>query len=702
MNDSQFLATPIQFLDGVGEKNAAYLSKYMEIKTCKDLLFYFPYKHIDRSKIYAINEVNPTMAEIQLIGKITHFKEVKGQKGNARLVADFYDQTGSIELVWFKNYQWIKNNYPINQEIVVFGRMQNFGNQYNIVHPEIEKSEKFQLSEKGFQPIYSIPERIKERKISSKTIQKWVQNLLHKIENQEEDFFSQEIRSIYQLIARKEAFWQIHFPKNFIELDQAERRFKFEEFFFFDVSMKFRKIDHKKNYPSFPFKKIGNYVHEFHQNHLPFSLTNAQIKVIKEIRSDLLKNSQMNRLLQGDVGSGKTIVALICMLIALDNDFQACLMAPTEILAQQHFNGLSELVSPLGITIKILTGSTSAKERRLLHESLQLGELQILIGTHALIEDGVIFKNLGLVVIDEQHRFGVQQRAKMWKKNTKPPHNLVMTATPIPRSLMKTVYGDLDLSIIDELPVGRKPIKTFHKKNSHRLEVLHFIKKQIEEKRQVYVVYPLIEESEKLDLHDLMDGYESLSREFPLPKYKISVLHGRMKPKDKDFEMQRFVRGETQIMVATTVIEVGVNVPNASVMIIENAERFGLSQLHQLRGRVGRGAAQSFCVLMTKDNLSQDAFTRIKTMVQTNDGFEIANVDLELRGPGNVLGTQQSGVLPFKLANITKDNSLFTVVQHAVDFILSDDPTLSLPKNEKLKIYYQQNIKTQTAWAPVG
>ncbi len=702
MNKHNILNTPIKYLDGVGEKSAEYLAKYLEVKTYKDLLFYFPYKHIDRSKLYTISEINQSIAEIQLVGKIISYNEVKGQKGNNRLIALFEDATGTIELVWFKNYNWIKSGFPIQSEVVVFGRVQSFSNQLNIPHPEIEKYEKFKLSKKEFQPIYSIPERFKEGKITSKTIQKWIFSLLQNIDKDLVEFFSTELRSENQIILRKDAFWQIHFPKDFLQLELAEKRLKFEEFFFFDLSMKLRKIFHKKTQASFSFKKIDHYVNTFYNNHLPFTLTNAQIKVLKEIRADLATESQMNRLLQGDVGSGKTIVALICMLIALDNNFQACLMAPTEILAQQHHLGLSDLVSNLDIKIKLLTGSTPAKERRLIDSTLQSGELQILVGTHALIEDSVVFKNLGLVIIDEQHRFGVQQRARMWRKNTKPPHNLVMTATPIPRSLMKTVYGDLDLSIIDELPKGRKPIKTFHKKNSHRLEVIHFIKTQIKEGRQVYVVYPLIEKSEKLDLHDLMDGYEGLSREFQLPEYKISVLHGKMKPADKDHEMQRFVKGETQIMVATTVIEVGVNVPNASVMVIENAERFGLSQLHQLRGRVGRGASQSFCILMTKDHLSTDASTRIKTMTRTNDGFEIANVDLELRGPGNVLGTQQSGVLPFKLANIVKDQELFSLVQNAVNLTLNEDPELILQKNEKLKLHYHQNIKPQSAWAKIG
>ncbi len=699
---NSILSTPIKFLDGIGEKNAEYLLKYLNISTYKDLLHYFPYKLIDRSKFYTISELNTGLAEIQLIGKITEFKEVKGQKGSSRLVAIFEDKTGILELVWFKNYSWIQSKVKTNEEIVVFGRIQSFGNKFSVSHPEIEKLESFKLKTKTLEPVYSIPETFKSKRISSKTIQKWINTILTKINFEIDDFFSEEFKNNYGLIGRYDSFLKIHFPQNLIQLNEAENRLKFEEFFFFDLSLKQRKIYNKKKNISYPFTNIGHYVSDFYTKHLPFKLTNAQIKVIKEIRNDLRSEYQMNRLLQGDVGSGKTIVALISMLIALDNNYQCCLMAPTEILANQHFTGISKLVNPLNINIKLLTGSTNKKERNYIFENLENGEIKILIGTHALIEDTVKFKNLGLSIIDEQHRFGVQQRAKLIKKNKKPPHNLVMTATPIPRSLMKTVYGDLDLSIIDELPTGRLPIKTFHKKNSHRLEVISFIKSQILIGRQIYVVYPLIEESSTLDLMDLMDGYESLSRDFPLPEYKISILHGKMKPADKAYEMERFIKGDTQIMVATTVIEVGVNVPNASVMVIESSERFGLSQLHQLRGRVGRDSNQSFCILMTKDKLSDEANTRIKTMVRTNDGFEIANVDLQLRGPGNVLGTEQSGVLPFKLASITKDQSIFNLAQKAVDFILTEDINLDLEKNKKLKYYLQKTISKQTYWSTIG
>ncbi|MFA9290628.1 MAG: ATP-dependent DNA helicase RecG [Solirubrobacteraceae bacterium] len=699
---NSILSTPIKFLDGIGEKNAEYLLKYLNISTYKDLLHYFPYKLIDRSKFYTISELNTGLAEIQLIGKITEFKEVKGQKGSSRLVAIFEDKTGILELVWFKNYSWIQSKVKTNEEIVVFGRIQSFGNKFSVSHPEIEKLESFKLKTKTLEPVYSIPETFKSKRISSKTIQKWINTILTKINFEIDDFFSEEFKNNYGLIGRYDSFLKIHFPQNLIQLNEAENRLKFEEFFFFDLSLKQRKIYNKKKNISYPFTNIGHYVNDFYTKHLPFKLTNAQIKVIKEIRNDLRSEYQMNRLLQGDVGSGKTIVALISMLIALDNNYQCCLMAPTEILANQHFTGISKLVNPLNINIKLLTGSTNKKERNYIFENLENGEIKILIGTHALIEDTVKFKNLGLSIIDEQHRFGVQQRAKLIKKNKKLPHNLVMTATPIPRSLMKTVYGDLDLSIIDELPTGRLPIKTFHKKNSHRLEVISFIKSQILIGRQIYVVYPLIEESSTLDLMDLMDGYESLSRDFPLPEYKISILHGKMKPADKAYEMERFIKGDTQIMVATTVIEVGVNVPNASVMVIESSERFGLSQLHQLRGRVGRDSNQSFCILMTKDKLSDEANTRIKTMVRTNDGFEIANVDLQLRGPGNVLGTEQSGVLPFKLASITKDQSIFNLAQKAVDFILTEDINLDLEKNKKLKYYLQKTISKQTYWSTIG
>ncbi|MCL4118065.1 UNVERIFIED_CONTAM: hypothetical protein GTU68_018016 [Idotea baltica] len=548
------------------------------------------------------------------------------------------------------------------------------------------------------QAIYPSTEKLSNKGITNRVVTKIIQQLFIETKGRFEETLPEYLRSELKLISKSDAIFNVHFPKNQELLSKAEFRLKFEELFYIQLQLILKNLIHKSKIKGFPFSTVGNYFNSFFKDHLPFELTNAQKRVLKEIRSDLGSNAQMNRLLQGDVGSGKTIVALMSMLIALDNSFQACLMAPTAILSVQHYNGLHELCKDLKISIKILTGSSTTSERRKIHESLENGELQILIGTHALLEDKVKFKNLGLAIIDEQHRFGVAQRSKLWKKNTSPPHILVMTATPIPRTLAMSVYGDLDISIIDELPAGRKTIKTVHRYDTNRLKVFRFMREEIAKGRQVYIVYPLIQESEKMDYKDLMDGYASIERDFPKPEYQISIVHGKMKAADKDYEMQRFINGETQIMVATTVIEVGVNVPNASVMIIESAERFGLSQLHQLRGRVGRGAEQSYCVLMTSFKLSHDSKTRLETMVRTSDGFEIAEVDLRLRGPGDIMGTQQSGVLNLKIADIIKDNDILQLARHHAKNILHNDPSLGLPENKRILHTYREMSKYRNIW----
>jgi ATP-dependent DNA helicase RecG len=644
--------TPIEYLKGVGPQRGDLLRKELGVYKYGDLINFYPNRYLDRTKYYKISELQNSSAEVQIIGKVIHIKSVEFAKGKSRLVATFIDDTGQMELVWFQGQKWVKESLKLNVVYVIFGKTTSFNNTFNMAHPEMELlSEHEQSIRLAMQPVYPSTEKLTNRGISNKVVNKMMQQLF----SETHTLFSETL-PIYlieelKLISKKEALINIHFPKNAEALAKAQFRLKFEELFFIQLQLITKNLIRKHKIKGFPFDKVGNYFTEFFNNHLPFNLTNAQKRVLKEIRNDMGNPAQMNRLLQGDVGSGKTIVAFMSMLLALDNGFQACLMAPTEILANQHFIGLLELSKPLNINIKILTGSSNTKARKIIHEELENGSLHILIGTHALLEDKVQFKNLGLAIIDEQHRFGVEQRSKLWKKNTIPPHVLVMTATPIPRTLAMSLYGDLDISVIDELPPGRKPIKTVHRFDSNRLKVWHFIREEIEKGRQIYIVYPLIQESEKMDFKDLMDGYESLSRDFPLPKYAISILHGKMKPADKEAEMKRFSDGKTNIMVATTVIEVGVNVPNASVMIIESAERFGLSQLHQLRGRVGRGADQSYCILMTSHKIGEDSKTRMETMVATNDGFEIAEVDLKLRGPGDIMGKQQSGVLNLQIAD---------------------------------------------------
>jgi ATP-dependent DNA helicase RecG len=692
------LQTPIDYLKGVGPNRADLLRKELGIQTYQDLINLFPNRYIDRTQYYKINQLQRNNADVQVIGKITAFKEV-AQKRGKRLVATFQDDTGTMELVWFRGQKWIRENLKLNTTYVVFGKPNWFSGKYNMPHPELELLEEHEKNIRtAMQPIYPSTEKLSNKGVSNRVIIKIMQQLFIESGGKYVETLSDNLRSELKLINKSEALFNIHFPKSQELLSKALFRLKFEELFYIQLQLIIKNLIHKSKIKGFPFEKVGNYFNTFFKDHLPFELTNAQKRVLKEIRFDLGSNAQMNRLLQGDVGSGKTIVALMSMLIALDNGFQACLMAPTEILSVQHYNRLIELCNKLNISISLLTGSSKTSQRRKIHEALENGELQILIGTHALLEDKVKFKNLGLAIIDEQHRFGVAQRSKLWHKNTSPPHVLIMTATPIPRTLAMSVYGDLDISVIDELPPGRKSIKTVHRYDKNRLNVFRFIRDEIAKGRQIYIVYPLIQESEKMDYKDLMDGYESISRDFPMPEYQISILHGKMKPAAKDFEMQRFIKGETQIMVATTVIEVGVNVPNASVMIIESAERFGLSQLHQLRGRVGRGAEQSYCILMTSHKLSSNSKTRLETMVRTNDGFEIAEVDLRLRGPGDIMGTQQSGVLNLKIADIIKDHDILQLARFHAKSVLKTDPNLSNPDNQLILNTYKSLSKYKNIW----
>lgn len=683
----------IMYLPGVGPKRADLLKKELEIASIKDLLYYFPYKHIDRSKFYKIAQVKGDMAYIQVKGRIISFS-LHGQKYKQRLSAQFADETGSIELLWFKGIKWIKQNLSTDKEYILFGKPSMFNNKINIVHPDIEE---LKLHEQKFsaalQAVYTIPEKLKKNYITTKVLEKLQQNAFAAVGENIPDSLPEYLLKSLKLLSLQQSLRQMHFPENNELLQKARFRLKFEELFYIQLHLLKQKHIRKEKYNGFIFKVIGYSFNKFYNENLLFELTGAQKKVIKEIRKDLGSGKQMNRLLQGDVGSGKTLVALMVMLIAIDNGYQCSLMAPTEILAKQHFNSISKMLAGLNLNIHLLTGSTKSKERKLIHSELIENKTHVLIGTHALIEDTVKFHNLGLVIIDEQHKFGVVQRAKLWKKNISPPHVLVMTATPIPRTLAMTLYGDLDVSVIDELPPGRKPVKTTHMFDSKRLRLFSFLKAQIKTGRQVYIVYPLIKESEKLDYKDLEDGYESIERAFPAPKYTISVVHGQMKPAEKEKAMQLFVKGQAQIMVSTTVIEVGVDVQNASVMVIESAEKFGLSQLHQLRGRVGRGAEQSWCILMSSYKLSNEARKRIATMVNTNDGFEIAEMDLKLRGPGDIEGTQQSGIaFDLKIANLAKDGQILQIARNKAIEILKDDPVLEKPNNQILN--KQLKLKT--------
>lgn len=697
-----FLDTSIEYLKGVGPARADVLKKELNIFTFYDLLTHYPFRYVDRSKFYKIKEINSDQTYVQIKGKISRL-QMFGKNRASRLVAILSDETGEIELVWFKGIKWIKDKIISNEEYIVFGKPSLFGNKFNIAHPEIEAvSEQKETLGESLQPVYSSSEKAKAKGLDSRGISRLAKVLLLSAKGRIAETLSEDIIKNLGLISRQEAISNIHYPIDHNKLLKARARLKFEELFFIQLKLVKHKKFRAREISGHKFPVVGDYVNNFFNKNLTFELTEAQKRVIREIRTDIGSGKQMNRLLQGDVGSGKTLVALMTMLIALDNNYQACFMAPTEVLANQHFETISGMLLGLGIRTELLTGSTKTVKRRDIHEGLLNGDLKLLIGTHALIEDTVQFKNIGMIVIDEQHRFGVAQRAKLYKKNVIPPHILVMTATPIPRTLAMSLYGDLDFSIIDELPPGRKAIKTYHFYDSKRLKLFGFLKKQIKKGRQIYIVYPLIKESEKMDLKDLMDGYESISREFPLPEYAISIVHGQMKSVDKDFEMQRFINKETQIMIATTVIEVGVDISNATVMVIENSERFGLSQLHQLRGRVGRGADQSYCILMTSFKITADGKKRIETMVRTTDGFEIADVDLKLRGPGDLQGTQQSGILDLKIADLIKDEKVLKYARNLAIDIIEDDPLLEKGKNYNLSRQLKYLNRNQTNWGVIS
>ena len=696
----EFLKTPIEYLKGVGPKRAALLRSELNISTFDDLLNYFPFRYVDRSTFSNINEIDNDQTYFQLKGKILQ-PQIVGAARAKRLTAYLKDDTGIIELVWFQGINWALEKIKADVEYIVFGKPNYFNGKFNLSHPEIEPVEDFDILSSQLRPFYPSTEKLKSKNLNSRGIAKLTKLLISQIETLPETLSPQVINR-FKFVSRHTAIINIHYPENKELLNKATTRLKFEELFFIQLALLRYKYVRTIRLKGHVFKLVGDNFNTFYKRYLPFELTNAQKRVIKEIRADMGSGHQMNRLLQGDVGSGKTLVALMCMLIAIDNGFQASLMAPTEILAQQHFKTISDLLLGMDLKAKLLTGSTRKAERQEIHDGLESGVVNIIIGTHALIEDTVQFKNLGLVIIDEQHRFGVEQRARLWQKNEMPPHVLVMTATPIPRTLAMTVYGDLDYSVINELPPGRKPVQTYHYYDNKRLMLYGFLKRKIAEGQQIYVVYPLIKESENLDLADLMVGYESLSRTFPLPDYAISIVHGQMKTDEKDFEMQRFIKGETQIMVATTVIEVGVDIPNASVMVIENAERFGLSQLHQLRGRVGRGAQQSFCILMTSYKLTADGKKRIDTMVKTTDGFKIAEVDMKLRGPGDMHGTRQSGMLDLRLADIIRDEKMLRYARDLAAEILKSDPDLVKNNNHILKERLSRLKKHQKDWSLIS
>ncbi len=698
---SHVLDTPIEFLKGVGPEKAAILKREVNIHTFGDLLDYYPYRYIDRSKFSTVSELTDANTYIQLKGRFIKIEEI-GQARGKRLVGHFQDETGVVEVVWFNATKWIKEFIKLNEVYVLFDKPSLFNGKFNFTHPEIETFTSYQTSGKqGYQALYNTTDKMKTKWLDSRAMLKLVNQLLLTIRPEDIlEIIPDYLIDQYQLVDRYTSAVQIHQPTSIQDQQNAIRRMKFEELFILQLQLvRLRLLRTREQ--GLIFGQVGQVFNDFYHQYLPFELTNAQKRVLKEIRKDTLAGSQMNRLLQGDVGSGKTMVALLTMLMGVDNGFQAALMAPTEILVQQHFSGIQDLVQPLGLNVEILTGSVKGKKRKEILQRLESGEIRILIGTHALIEPVVKFRNLGIVVIDEQHRFGVQQRAQLRSKSAIPPHILVMTATPIPRSLAMVFYGDLDYSVIDELPPGRKPITTVHKTDAQRLAVYGFMKSEIAKGRQIYIVYPLIEESEKSDLASLMEGYENLLQSFPRPQYQISVVHGKMKPEIKDEEMQRFIRRETHIMVATTVIEVGVNVPNASVMVIENAERFGLSQLHQLRGRVGRGAEQSFCILMTGNKLSSEGKIRIQTMCNTNDGFKVSEVDLDLRGPGDIEGTQQSGDIRLKVSNLALDKAILEEARNAAVKLLEQDPGLDMPPHHGLKYYFSHHATLKKDWSQV-
>ena len=698
---SDVLKTSVEFIKGVGPQRAETLKLDMNIFSFIDLLNHFPFKYVDRSQFQKINQLVPDNY-VQLKGVLLSAEEVGSGKAK-RLSVVFKDDTGTLELVWFRGAQWMKKSLQLGKEYIVYGKPSLFNNKFNISHPEMTLYCIGALNElKGLQPVYNSSENMKNRTMDSKGLKKIMSVFLPLLKGKIPETLNAEIITDMQFMSREQAYFQIHQPQNMEMANRAIARLKFDELFFAQLRILKLKQGNQTIFSGFIFDKVGEYFNTFYTKYLPFELTGAQKRVIKEIRKDMGSGKHMNRLLQGDVGSGKTMVAMMSILIALDNGFQAAIMAPTEILAQQHFASFQELLAPLNVQVKLLTGSVKGKERVPLLENLQSGQLQVIVGTHALIEDPVVFKNLGLVVIDEQHRFGVAQRSKLWKKNSKAPHILVMTATPIPRTLAMTLYGDLDTSIIDELPPGRKPIKTMHFTDGGRLRVFGFMRDQIALGRQVYIVYPLIEESEAMDYKDLMDGYESMLRAFPPPEIQIAVMHGRMKNDAKEYEMKRFKDGVCQIMVATTVIEVGVNVPNASVMVLESAERFGLSQLHQLRGRVGRGADQSYCILMTADKLSSDSKTRMRTMVDTTDGFKIAEVDLKLRGPGDIEGTRQSGMLDFKIADLVKDSQLLQIARQKAIEILTEDENITKPENKYIAARLFEMTDPKSGWSRIS
>lgn len=694
------LDTAIEFLKGVGPHRAELLRNELGITTYQELLEHYPYRYIDRSTYTSIKDLPYVDNYVQVKGWIDSIKEI-GIGRSKKLIARFKDETGSIDLIWFQGGHWIKSQLKISETYQLFGKPKFYGNAWNIPHPELTPFSEV-VRHTGFQPLYPSTEKLSAKSLHSRGIEKIINTLLPQLVGKIEEPFSPWIIEEHRLLRKEEAIFKTHQPSSLQEIERGRFRLKFEEMFFLQLELLMRKGKSEKEIRGHVFQTTGDYFNDFYAHHLPFELTNAQKRVIKEIRKDLGSGRHMNRLVQGDVGSGKTLVALLCMLIAGGNGFQSALMAPTEILATQHYENICELLGEMSMGIHLLTGSTKKAARAKIHEDLNNGSCHLLIGTHALLEDPVRFQNLGLVVIDEQHRFGVAQRARMRAKNTVPPHVLIMTATPIPRTLAMTFYGDLDVSVIDELPPGRKPISTIHRYESHRVALLGFMKKEIEKGRQVYVVFPLIKESEKMDFHNLMDGFEAISRYFPLPRFQVSIVHGKLKAEVKEYEMQRFVKGETHIMVATTVIEVGVNVPNASVMVIESAERFGLSQLHQLRGRVGRGAEKSYCILMTGDNISKESKKRMETMVATQDGFEISEVDLQLRGPGDLMGTQQSGALQFKIANLAKDGQIIQLARNTVQELMALDAELVRDDHQKMRQRLLHLLAIKPNWGKIA
>ena len=699
--NSNKLNTSLEFIKGIGKIRSKLIRDELKIDTCQQMLYNFPFRYIDRSKFFKISEIKNEMVHVQIKGVFKDLKLVKFSN-KYRLEGKFFDGYNFMTINWFKGLSWVEKSIELNKEYVLFGRLSWFNNKPNMVHPEFERMNS--IVKKGFvkiKPVYHSTEKLINHGITNNFFIKIIKNIFLFVEDELNENLNKEINEKYNFYSTRKSLINIHFPKDFKHLEIAKKKIIFEEFFFNQLRFNLIKIKRKRINPGYYFPLISNKFKTFYDSKLNFDLTNSQKKVLKEIREDFFSKKQMNRLLQGDVGSGKTIVAIMSIIIAVENNFQSCVVAPTEILAQQHFSSFINYLSDININVEILTGSTTKSQRKLILSNLITGNIDVLIGTHALFEDDVMFKNLGYVVIDEQHKFGVKQRSKMWKKNNPPPHVLIMTATPIPRTLTMSLYGDLDISIIDEMPPGRKDIVTVHRKDSNRLKVFAFLKDQIKSGRQVYIVYPLIEESKKMDLKFLEDGYESLLRDFPRDKYQVGVLHGKMKNNDKDFEMKRFIDGKTNILISTTVIEVGVNVPNASVMIIESAERFGLSQMHQLRGRVGRGSYESYCILMTKDNLSNDAQTRIKAMTETNNGFKISEIDLKLRGPGDVLGTRQSGDLDFKLGDIVNDGDVFNEAFEEVKKLLSTDPDLKNISNNNIKSYLVNNSNNKS-WNIIG